>query len=49
MNKTVLASIAVFALIGGVISMPMTHSAYAADSKTVNKDAKPIEIGRAHV
>jgi len=42
MNKTFLAGIAVFALIGAVISMPMTHSAYAADSKTVNKDAKTI-------
>jgi len=42
MNKTFLAGIAVFALIGAVISMPMTHSAYAADSKTVNKDAKTV-------
>jgi plastocyanin len=51
MNKKILAGIAVFALIGGIISMPMVHSAYAAESKTVNKDtkitSKKVTVGKS--
>lgn len=37
MNKAILAGVAVFVLLGAILSAPMVQHAYAADSKTVKK------------
>lgn len=40
MNKAILAGVAIFALLGVILSAPMLQYADAADSKTVKKDTK---------
>mgnify|MGYP003351678522 CR=1 FL=1 len=38
MNKAILAGVAIFALLGAILSIPMIQHADAADSKTVKKE-----------
>lgn len=40
MNKTILAAVATFALLGSVLLVPMMHYADAAESKTTKKETK---------
>lgn len=40
MNKAILAGVAIFALLGAILSIPMVQHADAADSKTVKKETK---------
>lgn len=42
MNKAILAGVAIFALLGAILSIPMVQHADAADSKTVKKDTKKV-------
>ncbi|MEM2160687.1 MAG: plastocyanin/azurin family copper-binding protein [Candidatus Nitrosotenuis sp.] len=40
MNKTILAAVVTFVLLGAVLSVPMIHYADAAESKTTKKETK---------
>jgi len=40
MSKAILAGVAIFALLGAILSIPMIQHADAADSKTVKKETK---------